>query len=52
MSATYTTDSGHQASVTEYLHHDTARDIVWAVIATDAADQGMLIVDALRNHPL
>jgi hypothetical protein len=52
MSASYTTDSGHQASVTEYLHHDTARGIVWAIIATDAADQGMLIVDALRNHSL
>ncbi|MGP9761253.1 hypothetical protein [Corynebacterium sp. AOP12-C2-36] len=50
MSATYTTDSGHHASVTEYLHHDIARGVVWAVIATDAADEGRIVVEALRNR--
>lgn len=50
MSATCTTDSGHEATVSKYLHHDTEMGAVWAVGATDADREGMIVVDALRNH--
>ncbi|WP_291479661.1 hypothetical protein [Corynebacterium sp.] len=49
MSATYTTDSGHEATVTEYLHDDTEKGVVWAVVATDADREGMVVMDAIRN---
>ncbi|MGP9761245.1 hypothetical protein [Corynebacterium sp. AOP12-C2-36] len=51
MSATYTTDNGHEAAVTEYLYHDTDRDVVWAVVATNAEREGTIVLNALREHP-
>ncbi|MGN0097009.1 MAG: hypothetical protein ACI38U_13200 [Corynebacterium sp.] len=51
MSATYTTDSGHDAYVTEYLYHDADRGVVWAVVATNAEHEGKIVLNALRENP-
>lgn len=49
MSASYLADDNSLVETNQYLYHDAKENVVWAVIEANAADEGRVVLDTLRN---